>query len=123
MNTGGGGGIRTPETLSSLTVFKTAAFNHSATPPFLILTYSLGQGANLLHPEFRPLHFGGACRSIRERRCSHEFASDLQNFVAFSRGFIPGALQYLASFVWAGTDSSLTKKFFRTQRGNLFCNC
>src|SRR5260370_37834207 len=30
---GGGGGIRTPETLSSLTVFKTAAFNHSATPP------------------------------------------------------------------------------------------
>jgi hypothetical protein len=31
--TGGGGGIRTPETLSSLTVFKTAAFNHSATPP------------------------------------------------------------------------------------------
>jgi hypothetical protein len=37
---GGGGGIRTPETLSGLTVFKTAAFNRSATPPFLILTYS-----------------------------------------------------------------------------------
>src|SRR5215469_3038889 len=30
---GGGGGIRTPETLSSLTVFKTAGFNHSPTPP------------------------------------------------------------------------------------------
>ena len=30
---GGGGGIRTPETLPGLTVFKTAAFNHSATPP------------------------------------------------------------------------------------------
>jgi hypothetical protein len=30
---GGGGGIRTHETLSGLTVFKTAAFNHSATPP------------------------------------------------------------------------------------------
>ena len=30
---GGGGGIRTPETLSSLTVFKTAAFNRSPTPP------------------------------------------------------------------------------------------
>jgi hypothetical protein len=30
---GGGGGIRTPETLSGLTVFKTAAFNLSATPP------------------------------------------------------------------------------------------
>jgi hypothetical protein len=32
---GGGGGIRTHETLSGLTVFKTAAFNHSATPPML----------------------------------------------------------------------------------------
>src|SRR5262249_49973029 len=30
---GGGGGIRTPETLAGLTVFKTAAFNRSATPP------------------------------------------------------------------------------------------
>src|SRR5262249_13660602 len=36
---GGGGGIRTPETLSSLTVFKTAGFNRSPTPPFLILAY------------------------------------------------------------------------------------
>jgi hypothetical protein len=41
MNTGGGGGIRTPETLASLTVFKTAAFNHSATPPILILAHSV----------------------------------------------------------------------------------
>ncbi len=30
---GGEGGIRTPETLPGLTVFKTAAFNHSATSP------------------------------------------------------------------------------------------
>ena len=30
---GGGTGIRTLETLSRLTVFKTAAFNHSAIPP------------------------------------------------------------------------------------------
>src|SRR5437868_254620 len=30
---GGGRGIRTPGTLSSSTVFKTAAFNHSAIPP------------------------------------------------------------------------------------------
>jgi hypothetical protein len=37
---GGGGGIRTPETLSSLTVFKTAGFNRSPTPPFLIITNS-----------------------------------------------------------------------------------
>ena len=40
--TGGGGGIRTPETLSSLTVFKTAGFNRSPTPPLLIITYSIG---------------------------------------------------------------------------------
>src|SRR5579871_2710815 len=31
--TGGEGGIRTPETLARLTVFKTAAFDHSATSP------------------------------------------------------------------------------------------
>ena len=37
---GGGGGIRTPETLSGLTVFKTAGFNRSPTPPFLIVAYS-----------------------------------------------------------------------------------
>ena len=30
---GGGGGIRTPVTLAGQTVFETAAFNHSATPP------------------------------------------------------------------------------------------
>ncbi len=29
----GGGGIRTPDTLSRTSVFKTDAFNHSATPP------------------------------------------------------------------------------------------
>ena len=33
INIGGGGGIRTHETLSRLPVFKTGAFNHSATPP------------------------------------------------------------------------------------------
>jgi hypothetical protein len=38
LSDGGGGGIRTPETLSGLTVFKTAGFNRSPTPPFLILT-------------------------------------------------------------------------------------
>jgi hypothetical protein len=32
-NSGGGGGIRTHETLSGLTVFKTAGFNRSPTPP------------------------------------------------------------------------------------------
>jgi hypothetical protein len=33
MKTGGGAGIRTPGTRKSSTVFKTAALNHSATPP------------------------------------------------------------------------------------------
>jgi hypothetical protein len=32
---GGGGGIRTHETLSGLTVFKTAGVNRFPTPPFL----------------------------------------------------------------------------------------
>jgi hypothetical protein len=32
---GGGRGIRTPGTLSSSTVFKTAGFNHSPIPPIL----------------------------------------------------------------------------------------
>jgi uncharacterized protein (DUF779 family) len=35
---GGGGGIRTPETLTGLTVFKTAGFNRSPTPPLLSIT-------------------------------------------------------------------------------------
>ncbi len=34
-NSGGWGGIRTHETLSRLPVFKTGAFNHSATHPWL----------------------------------------------------------------------------------------
>src|SRR5215510_6346514 len=33
----GGRGIRTPERVTPLTVFKTAAFNHSAIPPFSIV--------------------------------------------------------------------------------------
>src|SRR5687767_14305047 len=35
---GGGRGIRTPERVTPLTVFKTAAFNHSAIPPTLDVT-------------------------------------------------------------------------------------
>src|SRR3569833_2555551 len=34
---GGGRGIRTPESLSTLTVFKTGAFNHSAIPPITMV--------------------------------------------------------------------------------------
>jgi hypothetical protein len=32
-SSGGGGEIRTHDTVSRMTVFKTVAFNHSATPP------------------------------------------------------------------------------------------
>jgi hypothetical protein len=39
---GGGGGIRTPETLSGLTVFKTAGFNRSPTPPSRIVRWQKG---------------------------------------------------------------------------------
>ena len=38
---GGGGGIRTHGTLARTQVFKTCAFNHSATPPtFQVYSYS-----------------------------------------------------------------------------------
>src|SRR5579859_4638663 len=36
---GGEGGIRTPDTLSGMPVFKTGAINHSATSPWLLLFY------------------------------------------------------------------------------------
>ena len=51
-NTGGGRGIRTPEHLSTLTVFKTAAFNHSAIPPATNVSNSgsLTQGKNATAP-------------------------------------------------------------------------
>jgi hypothetical protein len=41
---GGGGGIRTHERLSSLPIFKTGAFNHSATPPRQYLFFSRRRG-------------------------------------------------------------------------------
>jgi hypothetical protein len=37
LETGGEGGIRTPDTLSGMPVFKTGAINHSATSPALIV--------------------------------------------------------------------------------------
>ena len=39
ISTGGEGGIRTPDTLSGMPVFKTGAINHSATSPWLLLFY------------------------------------------------------------------------------------
>src|ERR1700729_3495152 len=37
---GGEGGIRTPDTLSGMPVFKTGAINHSATSPGLLKSYN-----------------------------------------------------------------------------------
>ena len=44
---GGGRGIRTLEELSPLTVFKTAAFNHSAISPYIYATATVVQGGRL----------------------------------------------------------------------------
>lgn len=41
---GGWGGIRTHETLSRLPVFKTGAFNRSATHPSMLRYYSIAEG-------------------------------------------------------------------------------
>ena len=42
LKAGGEEGIRTPGSLSASTVFKTAALNHSAIPPFIILPEFIG---------------------------------------------------------------------------------
>ena len=56
VRSGGGGGIRTPETLSGLTVFKTAGFNRSPTPPFPIISCIRYLAANLLRWRLELLH-------------------------------------------------------------------
>jgi hypothetical protein len=53
-----------PDSEWAILFFKTAGFNPSPTPPILLLTYSAGSGANLLHLGFRPLHFREACGSF-----------------------------------------------------------
>jgi hypothetical protein len=54
---GGGGGIRTHERLSPLPIFKTGAFNRSATPP---------RSANQAYPPIRPRPL---LRSLRVSHC------------------------------------------------------
>src|SRR5260370_8823989 len=77
LEAGGGGGIRTPETLSGLTVFKTAGFNRSPTPPFLILTHSMG---------YRAIcdNFGFECSIL-----VHTVTKLSQAFLSFSTAAIP----------------------------------
>ena len=62
----GGGGIRTNETLSSLTVFKTVAFVHSATPPERWAAVGPGVDcSDRLHAD-RAGHSPGAPTAIRD---------------------------------------------------------
>ncbi len=63
VKTNGGGGIRTPETLSRLTVFKTVAFSRSATPP------CVGDKMGNLGPEGRN-RLAGPRRRVRVRHAS-----------------------------------------------------
>src|ERR1700684_1761272 len=51
---GGGGGIRTHEGLSSLPVFKTGAFNRSATPPGLLGFIASALTARLFASRLQP---------------------------------------------------------------------
>ena len=53
---GGRGGIRTPERLTPLTVFKTAAFNHSATRPCPLPTLLVAFGQSFQN-RLKPLEF------------------------------------------------------------------
>src|SRR6267154_2761364 len=69
----GGGGIRTPETLSSLTVFKTAGFNRSPTPPSV---YSTREQAVTELDAPRRLHSASIyVRSIRPARLNRRLQS------------------------------------------------
>jgi hypothetical protein len=65
---GGGGGIRTHETLSGLTVFKTAGVNRFPTPPGLIVAYLLDSDRVRSCPivaqfPFQTLHCSNSFRS------------------------------------------------------------
>ena len=57
--TGGEGGIRTPDTVSRIPVFKTGAFNHSATSPIICFNMlpkfwgTLGNISAIIMPEVR----------------------------------------------------------------------
>ena len=66
---GGGRGIRTPETLAGLAVFKTAAFNHSAIPPSAPQTSS------------RPDAAGGIGTAIADRFVSEGASTSLTMFL------------------------------------------
>ena len=51
---GGEGGIRTHDTLASITVFKTASLNHSDTSPCSLLYLKIGSIINVLRRFFLP---------------------------------------------------------------------
>src|SRR5690348_1354843 len=56
-NSGGEGGIRTPDTLSGMPVFKTGAINHSATSPVATAAFGFGTAgaaSDCFHNSKRP---------------------------------------------------------------------
>ena len=69
MMRGGGGGIRTPGTLSGPTVFKTAGFNRSPTPPFRIVPFRI-----VLCRGNR-----GRAATLRGKRKARQCATNLEN--------------------------------------------
>ena len=54
---GGGGGIRTPDTREGMLVFKTSAFNHSATPPLSLISSYKKQKYSFIEILFILLNF------------------------------------------------------------------
>ena len=73
---GGEGGIRTPDTLSGMPVFKTGAINHSATSPLLQFYYSLNSMAGGHECEL-PLWVPKAARNVKptHRRKRNEWGT------------------------------------------------
>jgi hypothetical protein len=79
LGAGGEGGIRTPDTLASITVFETAAFNRSATSPCV-------RDGGVASP------FALGTQALLRRRCGHRLRSaSLLNAVLLGFGILkPG---------------------------------
>ena len=76
----GWGGIRTPAGLSPRAVFKTAAFDHSATHPARYFTVFSWFSLILVFPPYNDLYNEQAicvgCTTAVQRRSPHRFAAD-----------------------------------------------
>ena len=78
---GGEGGIRTPETLARLTVFKTAAFDHSATSPSSF-TRNLRAYTNPPTERGQGMHAGGHSTDFVERVIAGKHSAVTQILIA-----------------------------------------